>query len=301
MNAIDFKELLRKERKAVRASKSGHLTNNTKSKEPLWQDSSKSILLPEAQSLVIPESCREFSKLKPADHILQLSSSSDESIDRIFYIPKYINEDLHALLLNQAEEAIAEYSSTNGVQNAWVILKSAKRRVALFRSDLSSFGSSTSRENNDTMYPTPDWIESIAEGLVSSGVFESKPNHVLVNAYNPGEGIMPHTDGPEYYSKTATLSIGGPAILKFKHRLRSNEIGVKSNSNICEVLMEGGSLVVFDDSAYNDHLHSIDEVITEVTSNKCINAQKGKTITRSFRMSFTFRLAKNEIVYKGNE
>ena len=34
-------------------------------------------------------------------------------------------------------------------------------------------------------------------------------NHVLVNEYKPGDGIMPHTDGPAYVPIVATITTGG--------------------------------------------------------------------------------------------
>ncbi|GAA5838987.1 hypothetical protein JCM9279_002558 [Rhodotorula babjevae] len=42
---------------------------------------------------------------------------------------------------------------------------------------------------------------------------ERGPNHCLVNEYQPGEGIMPHTDGPAYHPLTSTLSLGSHTIL----------------------------------------------------------------------------------------
>lgn len=40
-------------------------------------------------------------------------------------------------------------------------------------------------------------------------------NHILINVYPPGVGIMPHFDGPMYLPKVVVLSLGGPAIIKF--------------------------------------------------------------------------------------
>jgi alkylated DNA repair dioxygenase AlkB len=40
-------------------------------------------------------------------------------------------------------------------------------------------------------------------------------NHILVNVYPPGVGIMPHFDGPLYFPKVVVLSLGGPAIITF--------------------------------------------------------------------------------------
>lgn len=38
-------------------------------------------------------------------------------------------------------------------------------------------------------------------------------NHVLVNEYEPGQGIMPHQDGPAYWPVVATVSLAAPIIL----------------------------------------------------------------------------------------
>eukprot|EP00887_Chlorella_sp_A99_P000057 scaffold16.g57.t1 len=43
-------------------------------------------------------------------------------------------------------------------------------------------------------------------------------NHVLVNSYQPGDGIMPHEDGPLYYPAVAILSLGAPAVLRFARK-----------------------------------------------------------------------------------
>ena len=39
------------------------------------------------------------------------------------------------------------------------------------------------------------------------------PNHVLINAYAPGQGIHAHEDGPAYAAIVATVSLGGSVVL----------------------------------------------------------------------------------------
>lgn len=39
------------------------------------------------------------------------------------------------------------------------------------------------------------------------------PNHVLINAYAPGQGIHAHEDGPAYAATVATVSLGGSVVL----------------------------------------------------------------------------------------
>lgn len=41
------------------------------------------------------------------------------------------------------------------------------------------------------------------------------PNHVLINEYLPGQGIMPHEDGPAFYPVISTISLGSHTILDF--------------------------------------------------------------------------------------
>ena len=44
-----------------------------------------------------------------------------------------------------------------------------------------------------------------------------------MNEYYPGDGIMPHTDGPAYFPYVCILSLESPLILSFWDR----DIGVK--------------------------------------------------------------------------
>lgn len=65
--------------------------------------------------------------------------------------------------------------------------------------------------------PLPRWLESVAQPLHTQlHLFgEAAANHVLINAYQPGEGIMPHQDGPLYHPVVAILSLGTPVVLRF--------------------------------------------------------------------------------------
>ena len=43
-------------------------------------------------------------------------------------------------------------------------------------------------------------------------------NHVLVNEYGPGQGIMAHTDGPSYRPIVCTITTGSGQILNILDR-----------------------------------------------------------------------------------
>lgn len=103
---------------------------------------------------------------------------------------------------------------------------------------------------------------------------------------------MAHTDGPLYYPKTATLSIGNSVLLYFQKRLATHEIGqVETNPVERQVLLENKSLVVFEKEAYTNYCHGIDDavVLVEYASPVCLNAPPETRVTRGHRISLTFR------------
>ncbi|KAI5733543.1 hypothetical protein M8J76_013115 [Diaphorina citri] len=70
----------------------------------------------------------------------------------------------------------------------------------------------------------PEWLDTYLERINQLGVFESvKPNHVLINEYLAGQGIMPHFDGPLYYPTISTISCGSHTILNFYEPDRTSE------------------------------------------------------------------------------
>ena len=223
----------------------------------------------------------------------------------------------------------------------WKVMSYGKRRVCMFGEE----------ETDDGVLPPP--LAEIARELVKRNVFPSSsscppPNHVLLNEYQPGQGILPHTDGPLYEQITATLSLGSDIVIEFTKRLASNEIGTSSkqattktktaaiateskdggddhcerkeannshrtgkdnngtNNNIrrddrssssapIQVLLESGSLLVFQEDAYVNYCHGIAmDVWRDVTTDDCLNAPSGKMVPRGLRYSLTFRHKKAE-------
>jgi alkylated DNA repair protein alkB family protein 6 len=112
--------------------------------------------------------------------------------------------------------------------------------------------------------PLPPYLDSIATRLRKDGYFESsthqRPNHVLVNEYKPGEGIMPHEDGPVYNPITATVSLGSHTVLEI---YKKNERGEKEASPSWRILQEPRSLLVTTGEMYVETLHGISERQTD--------------------------------------
>ena len=74
--------------------------------------------------------------------------------------------------------------------------------------------------------PIPDWLEVYMNRVNSiKGVFGegTKANHVLVNEYLPGNGILPHLDGPLFYPVISTISLGSAISLDFYNPIDSTK------------------------------------------------------------------------------
>uniref|UniRef100_A0A8C4N9A9 AlkB homolog 6 n=1 Tax=Eptatretus burgeri TaxID=7764 RepID=A0A8C4N9A9_EPTBU len=70
----------------------------------------------------------------------------------------------------------------------------------------------------------PPWLATYTKSLSAFGLFGGKSaNHVLINEYKPGQGIMPHGDGPLYYPTVATMSLGSHTVLDFYHSREPDE------------------------------------------------------------------------------
>lgn len=100
--------------------------------------------------------------------------------------------------------------------------------------------------------PLPGWVASICDGLVAAGVFsaDAPPNHVLLNEYQPGQGIDAHRDGPLYEPRVAILSLGSTCSFDFV----SND---EARAPLCSLLLPRRGLLVFGDDAYHTHLHTV--------------------------------------------
>jgi alkylated DNA repair protein alkB family protein 6 len=264
--AINFWQLLREEKR--RARKIRQQANQTKGSPSKTDDKStdaKEAIDDQLQDWPV-DWCSSLPRCIP-----DCSSNTPETV---YYKSDFLNQSRRDRLVSWLQ-GLPQATSPDSPVGKWNTMKYAKRRVALFE------------------HPLPLPLSQLAKALVNVGVFEAayEPNHVLVNEYTADQGILPHTDGPLYFSKTATISIGSNVLLHFTPRLTSDQIGITTNQSVLQVLLEGkGSLVVFSGSAYSDHCHGIhDQISVEYAGSKCINAIEGTPVSRGHRISLTFR------------
>jgi len=142
----------------------------------------------------------------------------------------------------------------------------------------------------------PEWLQSLSSSLVEAKIFPKaiQPNHALLNEYEPGQGIMGHTDGPRYHDLVACLSLGSSSTFSFTERLSTDEIGVKEPRELCTLVLRPRSLVIFTKNAYSQALHSVPAAEQEIISAETANlvpamAQAGDVIQRGTRISITMR------------
>lgn len=146
----------------------------------------------------------------------------------------------------------------------------ASRWTVLAHRRLLSLPSTLTGPSHDLLIaaPLPTYLDAAVERLRGERFFEGsaheKPNHVLINEYKPGEGIMPHEDGPAYSPITATISLGGHTVLEI---FKKNKHGERESTPAWRILQEPRSLLVTTGDMYVNTLHGISEVDTDVDLN----------------------------------
>ncbi|CAK7269088.1 hypothetical protein SEPCBS57363_003426 [Sporothrix epigloea] len=88
-----------------------------------------------------------------------------------------------------------------------------------------------------------------------------RPNHVLINEYPPGVGIMPHKDGSAYHPVVCTVSLGASLCLNI---YKNDDSGALHPEPVARILQEPRSLLIITDTIYTDYLHGIADVEQDV-------------------------------------
>ncbi|KAK5627889.1 hypothetical protein RRF57_003604 [Xylaria bambusicola] len=209
-----------------------------------------------------------------------------------FYISEFITEDEEKLLLEKIASA---------PKPRWKQL--TRRRLQTWPSDLIN--------NKLVDAPLPSWLEEpivtrllslhLKEDVASqSHIFwdspHKRPNHVLINEYPPGIGIMPHKDGAAYHPVVATVSLGASICLNI-HEMK--EEGTLNRTPTWRILQEPRSLLITTSDLYTDYLHGIDDIMEDIELSEQTVAnwsllQPGSTFhdgknPRQTRTSLTYR------------
>nr|XP_055055676.1 alpha-ketoglutarate-dependent dioxygenase alkB homolog 6 isoform X1 [Misgurnus anguillicaudatus]XP_055055677.1 alpha-ketoglutarate-dependent dioxygenase alkB homolog 6 isoform X1 [Misgurnus anguillicaudatus] len=202
-----------------------------------------------------------------------------EAPPTVYYIPNFITEGEEESLLQQVYRAPKpKWTQLSGrrLQN-WGGLPNPKGMLA---------------------EKLPDWLLTYTEKISMLGAFSGKTaNHVLINEYKPGEGIMAHEDGPLYHPTVTTITLGSHTLLDFYRPVCQNQSEIPQTEEsryMLSLLVQRRSLLILQDDMYKHYLHGIRGVYEDILSEHVVNlssagTQVGDTLPRSTRVSLTIR------------
>ncbi|KAL4431857.1 hypothetical protein ABPG74_012669 [Tetrahymena malaccensis] len=167
-----------------------------------------------------------------------------DGINTVYYLKDFITQRDEQSVIDEI------YNLPN---KSWVDLTYSNRRLQKWGGDVTQKG----LVNQQSL---PAFLEALSTKLYDSKISPKKPNHVLLNEYQKGVGIMPHTDGPLYFPWVNSISLGSDCIFKFYKDMQSYRDGVEQ----ARVLLEKRSLVIFTDEAYKEYLHTIDDLTSDI-------------------------------------
>jgi alkylated DNA repair dioxygenase AlkB len=182
-------------------------------------------------------------------------------ISGLVYIGDYINTNSQDLLLQWVD------------QQAW--LGDLKRRVQHYgyKYDYKA------RRIDDNMYlgALPRQLERLALKLHDDGWMPYLADQVIVNEYEPGQGISSHIDCEPCFDDTIiSLTLGSGCIMNYTNKAE--------RSQVIPIWLEPRSLIVMQGEARYQWLHSIPA--------RQKDEYNGQAIMRERRVSLTFRKIK---------
>ncbi|KAH7070707.1 hypothetical protein BKA63DRAFT_83284 [Paraphoma chrysanthemicola] len=237
--------------------------------------------------------------MPPKDHTNALETFRIAGLPPDFYyIPNFITVEEEASILQKIP---------------------AQRWTHLTHRRLQAHPSTLTKNNTLLASPLPAYLTNpVVQRFKEYGIFDNtphqQPNHVLINEYRPGEGIMPHEDGSAYAPVVATVSLGGSLCLDITAKPGSS--GEVDESNTADedqdqnleaykvptrVFQEPRSLLITTGEAYRNLMHGIasievDENLSAETvanwsllGDQRVIAQNGGQSTREIRVSLTYR------------
>ncbi|MGR3985009.1 MAG: alpha-ketoglutarate-dependent dioxygenase AlkB [Gammaproteobacteria bacterium] len=120
----------------------------------------------------------------------------------------------------------------------------------------------------------PGWARSLGARLASEGIFAACPEQLIVNEYQPGQGIAPHTDRDCFGPVVASLSLGGDCMMRILPQ-------PGSAAGAFELVLQRRSLLVLRGPSRTLWRHGI--------APRHSDRQHGRRIPRHRRVSLTFR------------
>jgi alkylated DNA repair dioxygenase AlkB len=173
------------------------------------------------------------------------------------YLPHYLSPDDQTRLLDTIDRQTWSNELRRRVQHYGYRYDYKKRAV------------------DSSMYlgPLPGWLGRLSACMNRDGLSPSVPDQVIINEYQPGQGIASHVDCEPCFGDTIiSLSLGSPCVMVFTNLRTRDDI---------EMLLEPGSLLIMQGEARHRWMHGIPARKTDVVN--------GQPIQRGRRVSVTLR------------
>jgi alkylated DNA repair dioxygenase AlkB len=178
-------------------------------------------------------------------------------VEGLCYVPDFVTADEHDFLVQQIDAS------------PWIT--DLRRRVQHYgyRYDYRS----RSVDYSMRIGELSPWSVEVAERLLADQHFVERPDQIIVNEYEPGQGISNHVDcEPCFTGVIASLSLGSACVMNFTN---------KSSGEVVPVFLEPRSLVILKGESRYGWMHGIPPRKSDVFA--------GRTYRRSRRVSLTFR------------
>ena len=209
-----------------------------------------------------------FSALHQQSNQQQSPSRNQEAIAAIGglrYVEKYIDEYQHDWLLARIDE------------QQW--LDDLKRRVQHYG---FKYDYKARKVNLDMRIgELPEWLKRFSQKLYEDEHMPEVADQVIINEYQPGQGISSHIDCEPCFKDTiVSLSLGSDCVMNFTNK--------SDKTKKIPVWLAQRSLVVLSGEARHDWLHGI--------AARRSDEWEGQKYERERRVSLTFRkvIIKNE-------
>jgi hypothetical protein len=117
----------------------------------------------------------------------------------------------------------------------------------------------------------PTWASEVAMRLWRDGLMPAIADQMIVNEYEPGSGILAHTDASFFEDAIVSISLGSPSVMEF----------TDSGSGRVPLLLEPRSALVMTGDARQRWKHGI--------AAEVVDRWLGVDFVRTRRVSLTFR------------
>ncbi len=188
------------------------------------------------------------------------ATPTEKLIDGLTYVRDYIDEGWHKRLLEHIDKDRSQWRTD------------LKRRVQHYgyRYDYKA----RRVDRSDRLGELPEWLQRLCQKLRADGHLPYLPDQVIVNEYEPGQGIASHIDCEPCFGKTiASLSLGSACVMEFKKKVDKNKKVL--------VWLAPKSLVVLKGAARYEWKHGIPP--------RKNDEWEGRKHSRGRRVSLTFR------------